>query len=54
LNENGIAPDLFYETRGRPTIAEGTDAERILARLQKLSAGLDITRTGTTGRVVLS
>jgi len=54
LNENGIAPDLFYETRGRPTIAEGTDAERILARLQKLSAGLDISRTGTIGRVVLS
>ena len=54
LNENGIAPDLFYETRGRPTIAEGTDAERILARLQKLSAGLDISRTGAIGRVVLS
>src|SRR5690242_15054975 len=34
LNEKGVGEgDKFLETRGRPTIAQGADADRILARL---------------------
>jgi poly-gamma-glutamate synthesis protein (capsule biosynthesis protein) len=54
LNENGIAPELFNETRGRPTIARDADAERILTRVQKLSAGLEIVARRDIGRAVLS
>jgi poly-gamma-glutamate synthesis protein (capsule biosynthesis protein) len=54
LNESGISQDLFYQTRGRPTIAQEQDAVRILGRLQKLSDGLEIRRAGDVARVVLS
>jgi poly-gamma-glutamate capsule biosynthesis protein CapA/YwtB (metallophosphatase superfamily) len=55
LNESGIGADRFYETRGRPTIARGADAGRILERLQGLSAmsGVRITRVGDVGRVAI-
>jgi poly-gamma-glutamate capsule biosynthesis protein CapA/YwtB (metallophosphatase superfamily) len=43
LNELGAGePDepAFFATRGRPTLAEGSQAEQILARLAELSAAL--------------
>jgi poly-gamma-glutamate synthesis protein (capsule biosynthesis protein) len=54
LNESGISEDLFYETRGRPTIAKDEDAARVLARIQNLSPGVEITRWRDVARVVLS
>lgn len=53
LNESGTSRDLFYETRGRPTIASGADATRILDRLQRLSAGVRIAQVGDIGRVAV-
>jgi poly-gamma-glutamate synthesis protein (capsule biosynthesis protein) len=55
LNESGVGAQAFYETRGRPTLARGADASRILARLQRLSSelGVAITIAGDMGRVVL-
>ncbi|MGZ5089569.1 MAG: CapA family protein [Burkholderiales bacterium] len=54
LNETGVDSEVFYETRGRPTLARGADATRILTRLQRLSSGLGVTMTiaGDVGRVV--
>ena len=54
LNESGVDSEVFYETRGRPAIARGAEASRILARLQRLSSGLGLTFTiaGEIGRVV--
>lgn len=40
LNEQGDDPEQHLQTRGRPRLAEGVDAERILTRLQKLSEPL--------------
>ena len=54
LNESGISGELFYQTRGRPTIAREQDAARILGRLQRLSSGIDIAPAGDVARVVLS
>jgi poly-gamma-glutamate capsule biosynthesis protein CapA/YwtB (metallophosphatase superfamily) len=56
LNEKGIGDgDKFLETRGRPTIARGADAERILARLDRISSpmGLRIAQAGDVGRAIL-
>lgn len=43
LNERGDDPSRHLETRGRPRLAQGADAERILGRVAELSA-----RFGTT------
>ena len=55
LNERGVDPELFFETRGRPTLARGADSIRILERLQRLSSagGVTITQAGEIGRVAL-
>ncbi|MGP1667505.1 MAG: CapA family protein, partial [Rhodanobacter sp.] len=41
LNEMGDDPTRQNETRGRPRIATGDDAQRILTRLQSRSAAFD-------------
>ena len=55
LNESGIDAEHFYETRGRPTLARGADAARILDRLQRLSsgAGVRISQVGDVGCVAV-
>lgn len=55
LNERGVTPQLFNETRGRPSVAAGADAERILTRLKSLSflAGTDIRIAGEVANLAL-
>ena len=55
LNERGMSPETQYATRGRPTIARGADAQRILDRVQKLSAvwGTDLRKNGDSARLVV-
>lgn len=55
LNESGVSRELFYETRGVPSIARGGDAGRILNRLQHLSsaAGVSLTQVDDVGRVAV-
>jgi poly-gamma-glutamate capsule biosynthesis protein CapA/YwtB (metallophosphatase superfamily) len=53
LNENGLSQDTFFETRGRPSIARGDAARRVLTRLQHLSPGVEISMAGEVGRIVI-
>lgn len=56
LNEQGDGEDGepgFHATRGRPTLATGARAERILARLAGLSAALDTALVIRDGRAFL-
>ena len=53
LNESGLAQENFYETRGRPSLAHGEAADRVLTRLQRLSPRIELKRVGETGRVVV-
>jgi poly-gamma-glutamate synthesis protein (capsule biosynthesis protein) len=55
LNERGVSKDQFYETRGRPVIARGGDASRILNRLRDLSSagGATIKIKGDIGHVAI-
>lgn len=55
LNESGLSEKTFYQTRGRPTLAQGSDAARILSRLQQLSLpyGSEIRVSGDAGRLVI-
>lgn len=57
LNEQGKGEDGepgFYATRGRPTLASGAQAERILARLADLSAAFGTELVVRAGRAVLA
>jgi poly-gamma-glutamate capsule biosynthesis protein CapA/YwtB (metallophosphatase superfamily) len=57
LNEQGAGEDGepdFYATRGRPTLADGAQAERILARLARLSAAFGTELVVREGRAVLA
>ena len=56
LNERGDDPGQHEQTRGRPRIAEGADAERILQRLQQLSAnfGTSLQIHGARGSISLN
>lgn len=57
LNEQGTGEDGeagFYATRGRPALATGAQAERILARLASLSAALGTTLEVREGRAYLA
>jgi poly-gamma-glutamate synthesis protein (capsule biosynthesis protein) len=53
LNESGLSADNFFETRGRPVLARGAAAGRILARLQRISPRIEIRRAGDAGRVIV-
>jgi poly-gamma-glutamate capsule biosynthesis protein CapA/YwtB (metallophosphatase superfamily) len=57
LNEQGAGEDGepgFYATRGRPTLATGAQAERILARLASLSAAFGTKLSVREGRASLA
>lgn len=57
LNESGVGEDGepgFYATRGRPTLASGDAAQRILARLAALSSALGTELVVNEGRAVLA
>ena len=53
LNERGASAESFFETRGRPQIARGADAARVLGRLRELSLamGTEIGISADVGRV---
>lgn len=53
LNESGLSEETFYQTRGRPMLAQNGDATRILARLQQISAPYhaEIRINGNVGRL---
>ncbi len=53
LNESGLSDADFHETRGRPRIARGEAAARVLKRMQQISPRVEIRVTGDTGHVVL-
>jgi poly-gamma-glutamate capsule biosynthesis protein CapA/YwtB (metallophosphatase superfamily) len=55
LNERGDDPSRHLETRGRPRIAQGADAGRILGRVAGLSAafGTTVSAAGPVGVITL-